>query len=136
MLRHAPGSKRGVRPARIARSKRAQMAVKGPAAEAEGRGAGIFQGPVVDHPAAAVRCAAHPADAPDDEGGSAVGQRRALDKGIRDMPAQDEVGARHLGAGEDALDFTGLEGGRELRIGVPNRSIVTERVLHAPLRSP
>ena len=36
-------------------------------------GADIFEDPVVDHPAAAVRLAAHPADAPNDEGGSAVG---------------------------------------------------------------
>ena len=95
------------------------MTLKGPAAEAEGRGAGILEDPVVNHPAAAVRLAAHPADAPDDEGGPAIRQRSTLDEGVRDVPTQDEVGVRHLGAGEDALDLTGREGGRELRIGVP-----------------
>src|SRR5207245_3665521 len=103
-LRQAPGRKRGVRPVRIAGSKRAQMAVKCPAAEAEGRGADIFEDPVVDHPAAAVRRAAHPADAPQDEGGSAVGRRGALDEWVGDMPAQDEDRVRLLGAGEDALN--------------------------------
>src|SRR5260370_26359512 len=105
------------------------MAVKCPAAEAEGGGADIFEDPVVDHPAAAVRRAAHPADAPDDEGGAAVRQRGALDEGVGDMPAQDEVCVSHLGTGEDTLNLTGLQDGGELRIGVPDRG---ERIAWHP----